>query len=98
MEIEPMASNSRFPVYDVKPRLVAAIKMPAKAALSSSNTATAFGSRPLDTDTKNRRTNKYLISNYNYFELMFPYTVRLGLKNFEMKAYNGYSEGIESVP
>ena len=50
MVIEPIASNNKLPVYEVKPRLVAAIKMPARAALSSSNTATAFGSRPLDTD------------------------------------------------
>jgi len=41
----------RFPVYEVKPRLVAAIKMPAKAAESSNKTATAFGSLPRDTET-----------------------------------------------
>lgn len=52
MEIDPIASNSRFPVYDVKPRLVAQIKMPARAALSSSNTATAFGSLPRETEKK----------------------------------------------
>lgn len=55
MVMEPIASNNRLPVYDVKPRLVAAIKMPARAALSSSKTATAFGSRPLDTGWRRKK-------------------------------------------
>lgn len=49
MEMEPIASKMTLPVILVNPILVVAIKIPANAALSSNNTATALGSRPRDT-------------------------------------------------